>query len=207
MERLRASDLIGLQGQARASDHPAIPRCRTLSCFIEDDLDSAIRSPSGAANHGARCGLHIEGEGSDRVRRLGRKLVLEVLTCGHLRAGRPLDLVTKGLANGEVRRCISIVINQFRLTNGHFRRDIRGGRRTGCGVGGRSGSVREDLNGTDATNRKRQRCERRNCALSAEGCHRKDSKNPKIDRFKNILQVIRLKFLVFSQLNLFRFHS
>ena len=207
VERLSLTNFILRQGQLRGGNNPAIPRSSTFSRLIEDDLDSAIRSPSSAANHGARCGLHIEIKRHNRLSRLCRKLVLEVLTFGHLRAGRPVDFETNGRPDSKARLRGSTLIGQFRLADCHFRRNVCGGRRTSCGVGGGSGSVREDLNGTDTTNRKRQRCERRNRALSAEGCHRKNSKNPKIDRFKNILQVIRLKFLVFSQLNLFRFHS
>ena len=207
VERLSLTNFILRQGQLRGGNNPAIPRSSTFSRLIEDDLDSAIRSPSSAANHGARCGLHIEIKRHNRLSRLCRKLVLEVLTCGHLRAGRPVDFETNSRPDSKARLGGAALIGQFRLADCHFRRNICGGCGTGCGVGGGSGSVREDLNGTDTTNRKRQRCERRNRALSAEGCHRKDSKNPKIDRFKNILQVIRSKFLVFSQLNLFRFHS
>ena len=42
MEGLRASRFFGFHGQARAGNNPAIPRCCTLSCFVEDNLDSAI---------------------------------------------------------------------------------------------------------------------------------------------------------------------
>ena len=54
VERLSLTNFILRQGQLRGGNNPAIPRSSTFSRLIEDDLDSAIRSPSSAANHGAR---------------------------------------------------------------------------------------------------------------------------------------------------------
>ena len=176
-KRLLLTNLILGQSQLCGSDHPTVPRGCAFGRIIEDDLDITIRIPGTTANDCARRRLHIEVEGHDRLSGLSRNLVLEVLAGMNLRAGRPLDLESNGRSDSETCLRGAALISQLRITDRHARRDIGCGRRTGCGMSGGSGNFREDLNGTDATNRKRQCCECRNRALSTEGCHRKTPKS------------------------------